>query len=122
MVKGVYTKLLVSPMNLHGFSERIKEAQVAPKRGSERAEVIGFFFEKLKNNHLDENGEQKFYIKNGKKVKVQKMTIPRLGMMLAPIKSVKDLRAFYSECLYHDSPVCGFSKWFWWSMNPKNFK
>ena len=101
-------------MNLGNLEQRIKEAQVAPKRGSERAEVIGLFFEKLKNNHLDENGEQKFYIKNGKKVKVKKMTIPRLGMMLAPIKSVKDLRAFYSECLYHDSPVCGFSKWFFY--------
>lgn len=97
-------------MNLHGFSERLKEAQVAPKRGSERSEVIGFFFEKLKNNHLDENGEQKFYFKNGKKVKVKKMTIPRLGMMLAPIKSVKDLRAFYGECLN----ASNFSKYYWW--------
>lgn len=102
-------------MDLGNIKQRIKEAQVAPKRGSERAEVIGFFFEKLKNNHLDENGEQKFYFKNGKKVKVKKMTIPRLGMMLAPIKSVKDLRAFYSECLYQKN----FSSYFFWSTNPK---
>ena len=90
-------------MNLHGFSERLKEAQVAPKRGSERSEVIGMFLEKL----------------NSERGKYPPLKASRVAVMLSTIKSVKDLRAFYSECLYHDSPVCGFSKWFFYCFKKK---
>lgn len=86
-------------MNLHGFSARLKEAQVAPKRGSERSYVIGLFLTKL----------------NSERGKYPPLKASRIGMMLAPIKSVKDLRAFYSECLYQKN----FSSYFFWSTNPK---
>lgn len=90
-------------MNLGDFNQRLKEAQVAPKRGSERSEVIGLFLTKL----------------NSERGKYPPLKASRVGMMLAPIKSVKDLRAFYSECLYHDSPICGFSKWFFYCFKKK---
>ena len=61
---------------------------------SERAEVIGMFLEKL-------NAERGDY---------KPLTAAKVGMMLAPIKSVKDLRAFYGECLAAKS----FSKYYWW--------
>ena len=56
------------------------------------------FFEKFKNNHLDENGNQKTYIKDGKVKKVYPMTIGRLASMLSTIGSSGDLYAFYQEC------------------------
>lgn len=63
--------------------------------GSERAEVIGMFLEKL-------NAERGGVFKP--------LTAARVGMMLRFIKSAKDLRAFYSECLNATS----FSKYYWW--------
>ena len=70
---------------------------------SERAEVIGMFLEKL----------------NSERGKYPPLKASRVAVMLSTIKSVKDLRAFYSECLYHDSPVCGFSKWFFYCFKKK---
>lgn len=61
---------------------------------SERAEVVGMFLEKL----------------NADRGKYPPLTAARVGMMLAPIKSAKDLRAFYGECNDHQN----FSSYFWW--------
>lgn len=72
--------------------------QKEKKKGSKRGDIIGMFFEKFNNNHLDENGEHRTYIKDGKIKKVYPMTIGRLASMLSPIKSEGDLFAFYQEC------------------------
>lgn len=72
--------------------------QKEKKKGSKRGDIIGMFFEKFKNNHLDEAGNTRVYFKNGKEVKVRPMTISRLAMMLSFIKSEGDLYAFYKEC------------------------
>lgn len=68
------------------------------KKGSKRGDIIGMFFEKFKNNHLDEKGNQRTYIKDGRVKKVYPMTIVRLASMLSTIKSSGDLYAFYQEC------------------------
>ncbi len=94
------------------FQTRLQEIKKAPpgKKGSKRGDVLGLFFEKLKDNHLDENGEQKYYFKDGKKKKVYPMTIERLGALLAPIKSEGDLFAFYQEC----NQAKNFCIYFFW--------
>jgi len=74
------------------------QVQKEKKKGSKRGDIIGMFFEKFNNNHLDENGEHRTYIKDGKIKKVYPMTVKRLAMMLSPIKSEGDLYAFYKEC------------------------
>ena len=61
---------------------------------SERSEVIGMFLTKL----------------NSERGKYPPLKASRVGMMLSPIKSVKDLRAFYGECLN----ASNFSKYYWW--------
>lgn len=61
---------------------------------SERAEVIGMFLEKL----------------NGERGSFPPLKAGRVAMMLAPIKSAKDLRAFYGECMN----ATNFSKYYWW--------
>lgn len=81
-------------MNLGNLEQRIKEAQVAPKRGSERSEVIGLFLTKL----------------NSERGKYPPLKASRVAVMLSTIKSVKDLRAFYGECLN----ASNFSKYYWW--------
>lgn len=99
-------------MNLGNFQKRIEKAQESEtKPRSQRAELIGMFLEKLKDNHLDENGNHKTYIgKDGKKKKVQPMTAARLGVMLSTIKSTSDLRAFLGEC----SAAKDFAKYYFW--------
>lgn len=82
-------------MNLGNLRQRIDEAQKAPKKGSQRGELIGMFLEKL-------NADRKPPFKS--------LTAARIGMMLSPIKSVSDLRAFYGECL----AARNFSKYYWW--------
>lgn len=72
----------------------IKERKEPKAPRSERGEVIGMFLEKL----------------NADRGKYPPLTAARVAMMLSPIKSVKDLRAFYGECLYHKN----FAVWFWY--------
>lgn len=86
------------------FRNRLNAIKSTPKvSGSERSQVIGLFLTKL----------------NSERGKYPPLKASRVAVMLSPIKSVKDLRAFYSECLYHDSPVCGFSKWFFYCFKKK---
>ena len=72
----------------------IKERKESKAPVSERAECIGLFLTKL----------------NSERGKYPPLKASRVGMMLAPIKSVKDLRAFYGECLN----ASNFSKYYWW--------
>lgn len=80
-------------MNLPTLNS-IKERKESKAPGSERSEVIGLFLTKL----------------NSERGKYPPLKASRVGMMLAPIKSVKDLRAFYGECLN----ASNFSKYYWW--------
>lgn len=64
------------------------------KTVSERAEVIGMFVRKL----------------NSERGNFPPLNVIRIAMMLAPIKSVKDLRAFYGEC----ENASNFSSYYWW--------
>ena len=61
---------------------------------SERAEVIGLFLTKL----------------NSERGKYPPLKASRVAVMLSTIKSVKDLRAFYGECL----AAKNFSSYYWW--------
>lgn len=74
------------------------QVQKEKKKGSKRGDILAMFFEKFKNNHLDENGKQRTYLHFNEIKKVRPMTISRLAMMLSPIKSEGDLYAFYQEC------------------------
>lgn len=90
-------------MQLANFQQRLElikqvKPQMKSQKISERAEVIGMFLEKL----------------NADRGKYPPLKAARVAMLLSGIKSVKDLRAFYGECL--DRP--NFSKFFWWSTNP----
>lgn len=84
-------------MKLASFQQRIQELKNAPpsKVRSQRGELIGMFLEKL---NVD------------RKPPFKPLTPARVGMMLSPIKSVADLRAFYGEC----SASSHFGKYFFW--------
>lgn len=83
-------------LNFSEYKINVPEKKVL----SERSEVIGMFLEKLNSD---------------RKPPFKPLSASRVGMLLSPIKSVKDLRAFYSECLYQNN----FSRFFWYRCNPK---
>lgn len=84
-------------MNLGDFKTRLKKAQESPpKKGSQRGELIGMFLEKLNEGRIG--------------TKYPPINVKRLAVMLSPIKSTSDLRAFYGECL----AAKNFSSYFFW--------
>jgi len=95
-------------MELGNFQERIKEAQVAPKRGSKRASIVKMFIDKINE---ERRGTKYPLIETPKQKQVMsiKLSKKRTGM------SDGDLFAFYNECLYQKN----FSSYFFWSTNPK---
>jgi hypothetical protein len=85
-------------MKLASFQQRIQELKTAPpsKVKSQRGELIGMFLEKLNEGRIG--------------TKYPPIKVGRLAVMLAPIKSTSDLRAFYGEC----SQAKNFSSYFFW--------
>lgn len=78
--------------------DSIKERKESKAPVSERAECIGLFLTKL----------------NSERGKYPPLKASRVAVMLSTIKSVKDLRAFYGECLN----ASNFSKYYWWRFRP----
>lgn len=80
------------------FQTRLQDLKKAPpsKVKSQRGELIGLFLEKLNQGRI---GTKYPPIKAG-----------RIAVMLSPIKSTSDLRAFYGEC----DQAKNFSSYFFW--------
>lgn len=94
----------MKPISFTHITERPK---TAPKTGptNERATILQEFLEILNRE---------------RKPPYKPLTPARLGMMLAPVKT-KDLYTFLADCKYAASnkPSGAFSKYFFWSCNPK---
>ena len=89
----------MKPLSL---SLKTYQIQKPKKKGSERAEIVGMFLERL----------------NAERGTFKPLTAARVGMMLSVFKTTGEMRQFYGSC---NDAKC-FSKYFFWSLNPKNYK
>jgi len=91
-------------MQLASFQNRLQALKTAPRAsGSKRGDIVKQFYEKMKNSHLDDQGNVKTYIKNGKEVKARPVTMKTLSIKLSKQMtgmSDSDLFSFYKECEY----------------------
>lgn len=83
------------------FANYVVEKKDAPQ--SYRAEMIGKFHERL---------QKEYHVFSGKELSARTVAIK-----LAFVKT-DELEFFYKQCQQARS----FSKFFWWSLNPKNAK
>jgi hypothetical protein len=80
------------------------QVQKEKKKGSKRGDIVGLFIEALNAERVG--------------TKYPPLKASRVAMMLSVFKTCGELSQFYGSC----KDAKNFSSFFFWSLDPKNYK